>query len=273
MVLSHGGGIETSLSYQNVKLMFSVKTEAFAMPPQHLIRNLMTRMDAMQAEITELKQQISRDKLEAGLNNGEDETEVMFTLTGGNNVFVKRYTKHDFIVKQYGSQAECDNAKFEYYQSAYDRMEVAGVRTSLGNMKLLGMSSRVLTEYKQFIDAGRPPKPATVPKEVPVRRVPIIALAPQESKKRKRPRKFQLKPEVDVIQKECATKVKTDQTRKEDDERFGADNIIESADACTGRVVEDVKFTPQLYRDVCIDGKADVDKFPLHPTVVDLTIQ
>ena len=65
-----------------------------------------------------------------------------------------------------------------------------------------------------------------------------------------------------VVKKQAKTDVKTAQIFLEDSERFGADNIIPSAATCTGRVVDDVKFTPQLHRDVCIDGKADTDEFP-----------
>ena len=243
------------------------------MPPQHLIRNLMTRMDAMQAEITELKQQISRDKLEdvPAVSEGPD---VMFTLPDKRNVFVKRYIEKKFIVKQYGSTAECDNAKFEHFQNAYDRMEVAGVRTSLGNMKILGMSSRNLTWYKQALDAGRPPMHTTVPKEVSVRRAPIIVPVVNVPVNPTKKRKFiALREHVKVVKGLGSTVVKTAQIYKEDIERFGEDKIIPSADTCTGRIVDDVKFTPQLYRDVCIDGKADVDEFPVHPKVGDLIVQ
>ena len=80
MLLAHGGGLETSLSYQNVHLITTPKAGAYAMPSEHSIQILTSRMDSMQAEITELKQQLARSRLEAGQNNGEDETEVMFTL-------------------------------------------------------------------------------------------------------------------------------------------------------------------------------------------------
>ena len=177
-------------------------------------------------------------------------------------------------MKQYGSKAACDNAKFEHFQNAYDRMEVAGVRTSLNNMELLGMSSRNLSEYKHFIEAGRPPRPATVPKEVSVRRAPIIVPVVNVPVNPTKKRKFiALREHVKVVKGLGSTVVKTAQIYKEDIERFGEDKIIPSADTCRGRIVDDVKFTPQLYRDVCIDGKADVDEFPIHPKVGDLTVQ
>jgi hypothetical protein len=196
----------------------------------------------------------------------------MFTLADGKHVFIKRQGANRFEVKNYGSQAECDNARFEHSQLAYDRMRVAGVPTTENNMKKLGIGKSTFTFRKKFLASGRPPvvvnavRPTRAAAAVPV----PIEPAPQ-SKKRKNP--INLKPKVKSVKKICATEVKTEQTYKEDIERFGVDKIIPSADTCTGRVVEDIKFTPQLKRDVCIDGKADVGEFPLHPKVGDLTVQ
>jgi hypothetical protein len=140
-------------------------------------------------------------------------------------------------------------------------------------MKKLGIGKSTFTFRKKFIASGRPH--VVVNAVRPHRAAAAVAAVPvppaPQSKKRKNP--INLKPKVKSIKKKCATEVKTEQTYKEDIERYGVDKIIESADVCTGRVVEDIKFTPQLKRDVCIDGKAEVGEFPLHPTAADLTIQ
>ena len=272
ILLSHQGGIETSLSYQNVRLTFRPQAEAFGMPPEHLVRKLMSEIDVLRTDLSDLKKQIARDKLEAAEVHVSKGPEVMFTLADGSNVFVKRYVRNEFIAKQYGSQAECDNARFEYLQIAYDRMQVAGVPTTEKNMTKLGMGKSTFTFRKKVLESGRPPVVvnAVRPPRAAVAAVPI---APVIIPSKKRKNTIQLKENVKIVKKRAKTAVKTAQIYKEDIERFGEEKIIPSASVCTGRVVEDIKFTPQLKRDVCIDGKAEVGEFPLHPKAADLTVQ
>ena len=261
-MLGHQGSVKTSLSYATVVVDFKMADAVFATPPEQQIRLLQGQIKLLQDQFAEPLLKRER-RTEASVNAlvAEDAgnlAEVSFRKKDGTIVTLRKHKRR----RKYYSKAERDEA----VKMVYDRLSEHGIAHTSANLLKMGVGRGTHNNYKRDNNLAEPaaqPRPIEPVAEPERRGRPPAAVEDKTVAVLPEPKKtIELQPGVKVIAKQAketqklkgaALAKRNREYLKRDQEKFGVDNVIESADDCDGEILKKQKLGPKLERDECVE--------------------
>jgi len=266
-VLAHQGSLATSLSYANVVIKYNTPTEAFEMPPLEKIRDLMIKLESLEAFVKKDKKLVSAD-LKKIIEN--DPSEVFFlTEDGSERVSLNKRKKRNFI-----DEADADREILEHIEI----LKAKKIDPSNNNLKKLGFGRKVLIAFKSRhpeFKESKPVAPSTTATSTTssastttsttsttsVSTTTAIVTHPKtatttKSKKRNSDEldskhAYPLEYKTKVIAPQPKSKAAKKEALIRDQRRFGSENVLEKPEDCEGTIEKNVHLGYKLDRDLC----------------------
>ena len=233
--LSHSGSVASTMSYANVRVTFPLSRDALATPDRHQIRLLLSRVDALEDEVLELR----KIKVMPVEVLKEDKTTAAFIKNDGTMAFLKRN-----VMRRYGTTKKRD----EIMDNARDRLLEIGHEANETNMGKLGFGHDSFSDWKNHKPLKSEKQTAATPVVIPER-----ALRDRETSK------------VDENQLDYGEKVIVNlsgstqnaarQKLKRAAERYGEDNITEQCDGEKKQKTFVTDKGTEMKEMVCIDER------------------
>jgi hypothetical protein len=245
-ILGHGSNsLGTSLSYANVVVEFGFTDDALKVPAEHQIRLLMAKNAFLESEMKELKTMFSEFK--TAKRENVDSNLVLFTNEAKETVYLTKRAKTNFK-----STADRDSA----VKTVIDELKKNKITPTVQNVTAMGVGRQTFADYKKRKGLEKK-KDAAVETEA-------AAVAGVINDRALKPGGVSTA-ELPVGSKVIAvTNPKaSDNTKKQQMKRaietFGEENVIKSAEDCSGQINKKQKITTSkgttLVRDVCEDKR------------------